>query len=135
MVTMTDARNKELVAEILGSWDAGDFAYIESFHYMSERETARSRLAPRASLDSCPQTPQRKYHKIAMLNCRLAACSRILAACSTAHRQRFRRWVGIFHRVALHWSECANASVAVVDFRTSNSLMTSCHSFDFFLVA
>src|SRR6516225_9805788 len=73
---MTDARNKKLVAEILGSWDAGDFAYIESFHHMSERETARSRLAPRASLDSCPQTPQRKYHKIAMLNCRLAACSR-----------------------------------------------------------
>ena len=72
MVTMTDARNKELVAEILGSWDAGDFAYIESFHYMSERETAPPRLALRGSLGSCPQTPQRKYHKIA--NAQLSPC-------------------------------------------------------------
>lgn len=40
MVTMTAARNKEPVAEILGRWDAGDFASIESFHYMSEGETA-----------------------------------------------------------------------------------------------
>ena len=65
---MTDARNKELVAEILGSWDAGDFAYIESFHYMSRAVKTR----PRASLDSRPQTPQRKYHKIA--NVQLSPC-------------------------------------------------------------
>ena len=72
MVTMTDARNKELVAEILGSWDAGDFAYIESSHYMSERETAPPRFALGGSLGSCPQTPQRKYHKIA--NAQLSPC-------------------------------------------------------------
>ena len=41
---MTDVRNKELVAGMLGRWHASDLAFIESFNYTSEGESTRSRL-------------------------------------------------------------------------------------------